>query len=118
MAWFHREAAKRDDPYLTAYASSHVALYTGRAILAYNRMLYPSHKWFMTMLERAPLRPPDLLDQIRAVLDDPTAAKAEALTAGVADVVGIELTMQEAASRFTEQTEWSWRYGPPPLVDG
>ena len=25
------------------------------------------------------------------------------------------LTVEEAASRFTEQTEWSWRHGRPPL---
>jgi predicted nucleotidyltransferase len=115
LNWFHREAAKRDDRYLAAYASSRLALYTGRAILAHNRMLYPFHKWFTTMLERAPLRPPDLLDQIRGLLDEPTAARAEALTAAVSEAVGIELTIEEAASRFTEQTEWSWRHGRPPL---
>ena len=115
MTWFHGEAAKRDDRYLVAYASSRVALYAGRAILAHNRLLYPFHKWFTAILERAPLRPPDLLEQIDGVLADPTATRAEALTASVADVVGIELTIGEAASRFTELTEWSWRYGPPPL---
>jgi len=115
MTWFHREAAKRDDGYLAAYASSRLALYAGRAILAHNRMLYPSHKWFTTMLERAPLRPPDLLEQIQALLDDPSAARAETLTAAVSDVVGLQLTIGEAASRFTERTEWSSRYGPPPL---
>ena len=115
MTWFHSEAAKRDDRYLAAYASSRLALYAGRAILAHNRMLYPFHKWFTTMLERAPLRPPDLLEQIRALLDEPTAARAEALAAAVSDVVGIHLTVEEAASRFTEQTEWSWRHGRPPL---
>ena len=93
MTWFHSEAAKRDDRYLAAYASSRLALYTGRAILAHNRMLYPFHKWFTTMLERAPLRPPDLLEQIRALLDEPTAARAKVLTAAVSDVVGIRLTV-------------------------
>ena len=115
MTWFHREAAKRDDRYLAAYASSRLALYAGRAILAHNRMLYPFHKWFTTVLERAPLRPPDLLEQIRALLDEPTAERAEALTSAVSDVVGVLLTVEEAASRFTEQTEWSWRHGRPPL---
>ena len=115
MTWFHREAAKRDDRYLAAYASSRLALYAGRAILAHNRMLYPFHKWFTSVLERAPLRPPDLLEQIRVLLDEPTAVRAEALTAAVSGVVGIQLTIEEAASRFTEQTEWSWRHGRPPL---
>lgn len=115
MTWFHSEAAKRDDRYLAAYASSRLALYAGRAILAHNRMLYPFHKWFTSVLGRAPLRPPDLLEQIRALLDEPTAARAQALASAVSDVVGIQLTIEEAASRFTEQTEWSWRHGRPPL---
>lgn len=115
MTWLHGEAEKRDDRYLAAYASSRLVLYAGRAILAHNRVLYPSHKWFTAVLEQAPLRPPGLLEQIRALLDEPTPARAETLTAAVSDVVGIRLTIAEAASRFTEQTEWSWRNGRPPL---
>jgi hypothetical protein len=118
MTWFHGEAEKRDDRYLAAYASSRLALYAGRAILAHNRMLYPFHKWFTAMLERAPVRPPDLLEQIDRLLDAPTAANADALTASVSEVVGVDVTMAEASSRFTEETEWSWRYGRAPLDDG
>lgn len=115
MTWFHSEAAKRDDVYLAAYASSRLALYAGRTILAHNRLLYPFHKWFTTILERAPLRPPDLLQLMAAVLAEPTESNAQALTAAVVATVGVEPSIAEASSRFTEQTEWSWRYGRPPL---
>jgi uncharacterized protein YqkB len=50
-------------------------------------------------------------------VDDPTVVNAETLTAAVSGVVGIELTVGESSSRFTEQTEWSWRYERPPLGD-
>jgi len=115
MSWFQGEAAKRDDRYLAAYASTRCALYAGRAILAHNRLLYPFHKWFTAMLERAPERPPDLLERMTLLLDEPSVAHADALTASVGEVVGIDVTLAEAASRFTERTEWNWRHGPPPL---
>jgi len=115
MSWFQGEAARREDRYLAAYASSRCVLYAGRAILAHNRMLYPFHKWFTAMLERAPERPADLLERMRLLLDEPSVRNADALTASVGEVLGIELSLAEAASRFTERTEWSWRYGPPPL---
>jgi hypothetical protein len=118
MTWFHSEAAKRDDPYLAAYASSRLTLYAGRAILAHNRLLYPFHKWFTTVLERAPLRPPDLLELMAVVISEPTEANARALTAAVVETVGVEISIAEASSRFTEQTEWSWRYGRLPLDEG
>ena len=115
MRWFHGEAAKRRDPYLAAYASSRLVLYAGRAILAHNRLLYPSHKWFRTMVERAPERPGDLLERMDAALAAPSAEHAELLTSAVVETVGVDVPLAEAASRFTEQSEWGWRRGPAAL---
>lgn len=117
MRWFQAQAERRSDRYLAAYAASRLVLYAGRAILAHNRMLYPFHKWFLTILERAPSRPPDLLELIGAVLDEPTVVNADRLLEPVVATVGVEVTPAEAASRFTERTEWSWRFGRPPLDD-
>jgi len=50
----YAEAAKRDDRYLAAYASSRLALYAGRAILAHNRMLHilrPRHHLHLRVLD-------------------------------------------------------------------
>lgn len=115
MAWFQGEAEKRDDAYLAAYASSRLALFAGRAVLAHNRMLYPFHKWFMTILERAPERPADLPAQLSALLAEPTKTRADAIVESVHAAVGVEVPIGEAVSRFTERTEWNWRHGPPPL---
>lgn len=45
LRWFVTEAVRRDEPYLLSYATSRLALYAGRVFLAWNRMLYPFHKW-------------------------------------------------------------------------
>jgi hypothetical protein len=51
LKWYVGEAEKRADPYLMMQMASELALYGGRMILAYNRVLYPYHKWFTRVLE-------------------------------------------------------------------
>jgi hypothetical protein len=76
MEWFMTEAEKRHDRYLAAFASSRLAFYAGRSVLALNRMLYPYHKWFLHQLGRAPAKPDGLLAQIDALLAAPSVETA------------------------------------------
>jgi predicted nucleotidyltransferase len=117
LRWFVGEAVKRDDPYLLSYATSRLALYAGRVFLAWNRMLYPFHKWFLTEVERAPERPADLPDLIRAVVSRPGSDTAEPLADAVTGYREWGLDHQHAVARFFRNTEWPWRFGPPPLED-
>lgn len=117
MEWFMREAEKRRDRYLAAFAASRLALYAGRAVLALNRMLYPYHKWFLWQLERAPEKPACLLAQIDALLAGPSGETAGKLASNITAFVGIEMPMSEAVTRFTRRSEWNWRDGRPPLED-
>ncbi len=114
-AWYLGEAQKREDPYLTQYASSHLLLYAGRAVLAHNRMLFPFHKWFMSELERAPERPARMLDLAHELLHAPTGTAAAQLVSDVQDFTGIHPTMGENAASFMRRTEWSWRAGGAPF---
>ena len=117
LRWFVAEAVKRDDPYLLSYATSRLGLYAGRVFLAWNRMLYPFHKWFLTELERAPERPRDLPDLIRAVVSRPGVDTAEALVEAVVGHRDWGLSHQDAVARFLRNSEWSWRFGPPAIED-
>jgi uncharacterized protein DUF4037 len=113
--WYLGEALKREDPYLTQYASSHLVLYAGRAALAYNRMLFPFHKWFLHEVERAPEKPERLLDLARELLRSPTTAAAAQLVSDIQGFTGIHPTMSENAASFMRRTEWSWRTGGAPF---
>ncbi len=117
LRWFVGEAVKRDDPYLLSYATSRLGLYAGRVFLAWNRMLYPFHKWFLTEVERAPERPADLPDLIRSAVSRPGVETAEALADAVLGYRDWGLDHQHAVARFMRNTEWPWRFGPPALED-
>jgi hypothetical protein len=118
LNWFVREAAKRADPYLLAWACSNLVLYGGRLILAHNRILVPYHKWFMYELRRAPDRPADLVEHAEALLARPGKESAQAFRNSVVEFRDWGLTMQQAVARFIIENEWNWREGRPPLSDG
>ena len=117
MEWFMGEAEKRRDRYLAGFAGSRLALYAGRTVLALNRMLYPYHKWFLHQLERAPSKPDGLLAQIDALLATPSVETASELASSVTAHAALDVSMQEAVTRFMRRSEWNWRDGRPPLED-
>lgn len=116
-AWYLGEATRRNDPYLTQYASTHVALYAGRAVLAHNRMLFPFHKWFLHQLERAPEKPPRMPDDVRELLGAPAVETAHRIVASVEDATGVHPTIGESAASYLRRTEWAWRAGGAPFAD-
>jgi hypothetical protein len=117
MEWFMREAERRSDRYLAGFAGSRLALYSGRTVLALNRLLYPHHKWFLWQLERAPSKPDDLLAQIDALLTAPGSETASELASSVSAFAALDVTMSEAVARYMRRSEWNWRDARPPLED-
>ena len=109
LRWFVGEAEKRDDPYLLSYATSRLGLYAGRVFLAWNRMLYPFHKWFLTEVTRAPDRPAELPAMIRAAVSQPGRDTAEPLAEAVLGFRDWGLDHPRAVARFLRNTEWQWR---------
>jgi hypothetical protein len=71
------EAAKRDDPYLAGWATSRLALFSCRLMLAHNRVLYPYHEWLLRTVAEVADRPDDFVDLVRALVMERTPAAAE-----------------------------------------
>ncbi len=67
--WFYNEGRNKNNPYLINYAISNLVLYGGRAILAYNELLFPYHKWYLRILETAKEKPVNMMDLIERILD-------------------------------------------------
>lgn len=110
-AWYTGEALKRDDPYLLATSVSKLTLFAGRMVLAHNEMLFPFHKWFLRVLERAPLQPAAMAERIRTLVRAPTR---EGIAAFVEQVRGFRTWETGPAPwpvRFIHDTELDWVHG-------
>jgi hypothetical protein len=117
MAWYVGEGERHNNPYLLTRMTSEIVLYAGRLILAYNRILYPYHKWLLRSLQDAPEKPDNLMDLIDTLLAHPCKANAEALRDCLKDFHDWGVDAYEANANLMLNVEWAWRNGPPPLAD-
>lgn len=67
--WFYNDGMKKNNTYVITYALSNMILFGGRAILAYNELLFPYHKWFLKVLEEAEKKPEHLMEMIDTALE-------------------------------------------------
>jgi predicted nucleotidyltransferase len=117
LNWYIPEAEKRQDPYLLAHAAADLVLFGGRLILAYNRILYPYHKWFMYEVDRAPDKPADFVELAENLLKTPGKDSAQRFCDCIGGFHDWGVTMSQAVVRFMHDSEWNWRAGRPPLQD-
>ncbi len=115
--WFIGEATKRGDRYLLLHAVSEMTLFGGRLILAYNRMLYPYHKWLLHEVERAPDKPDNFMALTQALLDTPSVETAQAYTDALTAYHDWGVSFSETFRHFTRDQEWNWRSQRAPLCD-
>jgi predicted nucleotidyltransferase len=117
LRWFVGEAERHKNTYLMMHAVSKLVLFSGRLILAHNRILYPYHKWFLTVLKDAPEKPENLMNLIDELLSAPSLKQAEALMDAVLNFRDWGNPECSVVGRFIEDDEWNWRVGPAPLAD-
>ncbi|HEY3414498.1 MAG TPA: nucleotidyltransferase domain-containing protein [Armatimonadota bacterium] len=115
--FFVGEAAKRDDRYLMSHAVSDLVLFGCRLVLAYNRILYPYHKWLMWEVERAPEKPEGFMQLIQDVLARPGVDTAEAFCRGLDEWHEWGVSLDQAVGSFIVDSEWNWRFGVAPVYD-
>ena len=115
--WFMGEAEKRNDLYLKIRAASELVLFGGRLILAYNRILFPHHKWFMYELANAPEKPEEFFRLSERLLQVPNSENALAFCNCISEFTDWETDPAGCIVRFTEDSEWNWLAGKAPVHD-
>ncbi len=117
LQWYMGEAEKRDDRYLRMHVAADLALYGGRLILAYNRILYPYHKWFTTVLREARDKPENLMERMEALLAEPCKQTADAFCECILNFTQWDTPPEGWPARFMKDSEWAWRDGKAPVAD-
>ncbi|MEL7186074.1 MAG: nucleotidyltransferase domain-containing protein [Pseudomonadota bacterium] len=115
--WLFHEAARHGNQYTTLRAASQLALYAGRLVLAYNRTLFPYHKWLTATLERVPEKPTDFIKHYSALLGSPDAGNATALFECVRDFQDWGVSDLDAYTWFMTDVEWAWMSDNTPMED-
>lgn len=115
--WYCGEALKKGNPYLLGVAVSKLILFGGRLILAHNEMLYPYHKWFLNVLEKAPDKPGGLLDCIHKLNAEPTVENVEAFYQKVKTFQTWNENPYGWGAQFMLDSELNWMDGKTPVDD-
>jgi hypothetical protein len=117
LNWFVGEAEKRGSAYLMMQSVSNMVLFGGRLILAYNRVLYPYHKWLMHVLEQVEDKPENFMPLVNTLLESPSKSNAQALTECLSQFHDWGITFPQTVAQFMEDSEWNWREHKPPVYD-
>ena len=115
--WYCGEALKKGNQYLLGVAVSKLILFGGRLILAHNEMLYPYHKWFLKVLERAKEKPSDLMACIQTLTEAPTAENIEAFYEQVKTFQPWSDNPYNWPVQFMLDSELNWMDGKTPVND-
>ncbi len=115
--WLIHEALRHGNRYTITRAASQLALFSGRLILAHNRKLFPYHKWLTRALESVEDKPVDLLLNIDALLEKPSAENADALFKSVKEFRNWGISDIESYTWFMTEVEWAWMSGTTPMED-
>lgn len=115
--WYVHQAERLDDPYLRRHTVAQLALFGGRLLLAYNRVLFPYHKWFMQELEGVSAKPDGTMRLLEELLDRETGAAADAFVSAIESFADWDEPEGGWPVRFLLDREWQWREGAPALEE-
>jgi predicted nucleotidyltransferase len=115
--WYCGEALRLKNLYLLGASVGKFILFSGRLVLAHNELLYPYHKWFLKVLERAQDKPNGLLECIRALNENPIQENIESL---YEMVKGFRPWIEgglDWPTQFMLDSELNWLEGNTPVDD-
>ncbi len=115
--WYAHDAERRQMRYLLAHAINEMIFYAARLLLAYNRILYPYHKWLMYEVEHAPEKPENFFPLVEKLLTEQNAENAQEFFECIHNFRDWGVAPDESVVRFTKEREWNWRSGRAPLPD-
>jgi predicted nucleotidyltransferase len=115
--WYCHEALKRNNEYLLNLAISNLVLFGGRMLLAHNGTLYPYHKWFLKVLEKAEVKPYNFIQLIESILKYKDKETVEVFYKSIVDMKNWDIPRFDFVSQFVIDSELNWMDGKVPVAD-
>jgi predicted nucleotidyltransferase len=115
--WYCSEALRLHNQYLLGTSVSKFVLFSGRLILAHNKLLYPYHKWFLKVLEGAQDKPVGLMDSIHTLNEKPVAENIELLYGMVKEFSTWIEGDFSWPTQFMLDSELNWQGSTTPVDD-
>jgi hypothetical protein len=92
-------------------------LFGGRAILAYNELFFPYHKWFLRVLESAKEKPADLMKLIDNLLEQKTPEAVENYVQAITNFTDWGIEGTDWPRQFMMDSELRWMTGSCSIYD-
>lgn len=115
--WYVQQAFQTQDRYLLQFATSKLALFGCRQILAHNCMLFPFHKWLTRVVAQAPSSPDHFLSHLNSMLQSPTPESTSNFFRSVNEFVPRIGTEHHWSTHFILDSELNWTSGHTPVDD-
>ncbi len=115
--FFLKEAEGRGDPFLLSYAASQMALFSGRLLLAHGRVLFPSNKRLMERVSSLTNRPEGIMEAMATLVNAPSLEAGKAVVGLLNGFHDWGIDWAAALGQYTEDSEFNWLDGPPPLAE-
>ncbi|GCE29272.1 hypothetical protein KDA_47560 [Dictyobacter alpinus] len=116
-SYFIHTATDHNNLYLLHHTANNLVLFAGRLLLAYNRVLFPCHKWLLDTVARLNQKPENFIELAEALLRNPSIENAHAFGTSLDAFHDWNMSYDEALNRFVEDDEWGWFTRRPALTD-
>ena len=103
--------------YLLSQTSEKMVLFGGRLILAYNRILFPNRKQFISTLTRVDKKPKNIIELGDKLLRNPNINNANAYCCHVMNYKNWPIPQEGCWDRFRRDSEMHWYLNKPPIED-
>jgi len=103
--------------YLLSQTSEKMVLFGGRLILAYNRILFPNRKQFISTLTKVDKKPKNIIELGDKLLRNPNISNANDYCNRVMNYKDWSIPKEGCWDRFRRDSEMHWYINKPPLED-
>lgn len=115
--WYAQQALQTEDEYLLRLATTKLASFGCRLILAHNEILYPYHKWLTRVVQQAPSKPKDFEPLLAQLLASPKGSATSKFYEQIKGFTNWPETKLPWSMQFITDSELNWVSGHTPVDD-